>query len=403
LLARIGWYAGKTAGRVPRLRIRVATRVAVGRHPGLYAGFVEFTAEEVERARRYHRPLYAALAADLVLGAAVLLLLALPPVGDAVYRSVDGLPWPARAVAFAALVVVLSALVRLPLAFWRGYLHERRWGFSTQTAPGWLADRAKGGAIGIGLSALALLGLVALARALPGWWPVPAAAAAAILVLLLTFVAPVVLEPVFNRFEPLADDELVESLRALADRAGVPVRDVLVADASRRTTKSNAYVSGLGRTRRVVVYDTLLERASPAEIRLVVAHELGHRRDRHVVKGTLLAMAGAAAGVLLVWAVLGTRAADPRDIPWILLVAVVLELAGLPPTTALSRRWERAADRLSLELTHDPAAFEAAHRSLALSNLADLDPPRPLYLVLFTHPTPPERLAAARAWRAAHA
>jgi STE24 endopeptidase len=293
--------------------------------------------------------------------------------------------------------------VGLPLSFWRGYVHERRWGFSTQQIDGWIADRVKGVGVGLVLSVATLLALVALARALPAWWPLPAAAAAALLVLFLSFVAPVVLEPVFNRFEPLADEELAAALRALAERAGVPVRDVLVADASRRTTKSNAYVSGLGRTRRVVLYDTLLERSSPDEVKLVVAHELGHRREGHVSKGTLLLTGGAVAAVLVVWAALGTGVADPRNLPWILLVGLGLELAGMPLLTSVLRRWERAADRLALELTHDPSAFESVIRSLAVSNLSDLDPPRPLYLVLFTHPTPPERLAAGRAWRAAHA
>src|SRR5204862_2530403 len=133
----------------------------------------------------------------------------------------------------------------------------------------------------------------ALARAFPQAWPLVAAPGAAVIVLVLGLLAPVVLEPVFNRFAPLDDEALSADLRALADRAGVPIRDVLVADASRRTSKENAYVSGLGRTRRVVLYDTLLGRADPPQLRLVVAHELGHRRARHVAKGTLLAMAGA--------------------------------------------------------------------------------------------------------------
>jgi STE24 endopeptidase len=354
---------------------------------------VEFTPEEVERARRYHRPLYVALGVGAVLGAAVLLVLATGPVGDAVYRPLRGAPWALRTVAFAVLVALISDLVGLPLSFWSGYAHERRWGFSTQSVGGWAADRAKGVAVGLVLSAAALLGLVALARALPGWWPVPAAAAAALLVLFLSFVAPVVLEPIFNRFEPLADEELAADLHALAERAGVPVREVLVADASRRTTKTNAYVSGIGRTRRVVLYDTLLRDASAAEIRLVVAHELGHRRERHVSKGTLLLMGGAVAAVVLIWAALGTSAGDPRNLPWILLVGLGLELAGMPVLTSVLRRWERAADRLALELTHDPAAFASVIRTLAVSNLSDLEPPRPLYLMLFTHPTPSERLA----------
>jgi STE24 endopeptidase len=213
--------------------------------------------------------------------------------------------------------------------------------------------------------------------------------------LLLSFLAPVLLEPLFNRYSPLQDATLAAELRRLAERAGVPIRDVLVQDTSRRTRKANAYVSGLARTRRVVVSDTLLEQASPAEVRLVVAHELAHRRERHVLLGTLLAMAGAVTATVVVWAVLGTRVGDPHQVPLVLLIGLGIGLTSLPALTAISRRWERAADRYSLELTGDRAAYETAFRRLAQTNLTDLDPPRLLYLLLFTHPTPPERLAAA--------
>jgi len=214
----------------------------------------------------------------------------------------------------------------------------------------------------------------------------------------LAFLGPVLFEPLFNRYAPLQDEALAAELRALARRAGVPVRDVLVQDASRRTRKANAYVSGLGRTRRVVVADTLLEQASPAEVRLVVAHELGHRRAQHVLRGTMLAMGGAVAATLVLWAVLGTRVADPHRVPLILLLGLGLSLASLPALTFVSRRWERAADRYSLQLTGDRAAYESAFRRLARANLSDLDPPPLPYLLLFTHPTPPERLAAAEAY-----
>ncbi|HEY6030423.1 MAG TPA: M48 family metalloprotease, partial [Gaiellaceae bacterium] len=212
---------------------------------------------------------------------------------------------------------------------------------------------------------------------------------------LLSFVAPVVLEPIFNRFRPLEDEQLAAELRELSVRAGVPVRDVLVADASRRTNRHNAYVSGLGRTRRVVVWDTLLRAADPRRIALVVAHELGHRRHRHVAALTLLGMLGAAAFVVVLWA-LPLDVADPRRVPRILFLAAVLELATLPFGSALSRRLERTADRFSLELTGDRETYVQAFRELALANLSDLDPPRVLYLALFSHPTAPERIAAAQ-------
>lgn len=365
-----------------------------------------FTAEEVERARRYHRPLYVALGLDLALSLTVPALFAFGPARG----WTPGLAWWADTVVWAGLVLVASALVRLPISYWRGYVHEHRFGFSTQTRRGWLVDRAKAVGVAVVLTSAVLLGLVGLARAFPRWWPVAAAAAAAAFVLVLSFVAPVVLEPIFNRFRPLADAQLAERLRRLADRAGVPVEHVLVADASRRTRKGNAYVSGLGRTRRVVVFDTLLEQSGAGEVGLVVAHELAHRRAGYVARSTALAMTGTAAGAVVLWAILEwdrllgaarvAGAGDPAVVPLALLVAGLLELGAAPLFAALSRRFEREADRGSLELTGDVDVFESAHRRLALANLSDLDPPRALYFLLFTHPTPPERIAAARRWAA---
>ena len=212
---------------------------------------------------------------------------------------------------------------------------------------------------------------------------------------------PVVLEPVFNHFEPLEDEGLANELRAVAERAGVPVRDVLVADASRRTTKVNAYVSGIGATRRVVLFDTLLESADEGQLKLVVAHELGHRRERHVVKLTLGVMAAVALWIVLLWAILGDRAASPRNLPLVLLVSTALRTAVLPFGAWVSRRFERVADRFSLELTRDLPAYERTHLGLARKNLGDLEPPKLAYVLLFSHPTTPERLAYGRAWTAA--
>ena len=362
----------------------------------------EFSADERARARAYHRPLYLALLGDVALSAGLLAALSWSSLGDWLFSPLESLsPVPAAA-AYAALVTVFSSVLRTPLAFWRGWWRERRWGFSTQGAGGWLGDRGKGLAVSIVLGAGAWAAAVALARALPGWWALPAGAALALAVLLLSFVAPIVLEPLFNRFRPLGDETLAASLRLLSQRAGVPVREVLVADASRRTTKVNAYVSGIGRTRRLVVFDTLLEAADPVAVEVVVAHELGHRRDGHVAKLTLLGMAGAAVAVVLLWAVLGTRVADPRTLPEALLLLLALELVALAPGAALSRRFERAADRCSLELTRQPAAFARAHLELARRNLSDLEPPRLVYLLLFSHPTAPERLAFGEAWQAGH-
>jgi STE24 endopeptidase len=348
---------------------------------------IDFSQEEVERSRRYHRPRYAALAGRSFLVAGT--LVGLRFVSDAL----DRFGWAGAALLWAAVVLAAASVVTLPLDLWSGHLRERRWGFSTQTARAWLVDRAKSLAISVVLVAAGWLGVVALARAV-AWWEAPAAVAAALVVLLLSFVAPVVLEPVFNRFAPLADAELASRLRALADRAGAPVREILVADASRRTTKLNAYVSGLGASRRVVVWDTLLEAAGGDGVELVVAHELGHRRLRHVAKLSAAAMALGAAFVLVLWAALGRPVAG--DLPDAALLTLGFELVLLPFLNALSRRYERQADRFAIDLVGD-GTFGETMRELSRRNLSDLDPPRLAYLLLFSHPTPSERLALVQA------
>lgn len=333
-----------------------------------------FSDQEIDRARRYHRPRYVALVVDLVVSVAVL--------GALTQLS---LPLPAAPLVIAILVEAAG----LPVAWWR-YRHDLAWGFATESPGAWALDRAKEILANAGLLLLALGPLFLLARYYPHGWVWPAAIGAAALVFLLGFLAPVVVEPMFNKFRPLADAVLSQRLHALAERAGAPVRDILVADASRRTTKTNAFVSGIGRTRRVVLWDTLL--ATPQDqIAVVLAHELGHRVRRHVAALTALTMAGAAGFVLVLRALRPHPV--PRDTAFILLLGIACQLAVLPAVSALLRRFERAADRFSLELTGDRAAYEALHHDLATTNLSDLRPPQWLYYWMFTHPTSPERLS----------
>jgi STE24 endopeptidase len=358
-------------------------------------------------ARRYHDPRYRAILADVALGLGIPAVLAFTSPGQAVLGLVDGLPDAFGAFLLGLLIVVLSALVRLPLSVWLGLLHERAFGFSRQSGREFAVDRVKAVAIGALLTGAAVCGLVLCARAFPSGWPLVAAGAGALVVLLLSFVAPVVLEPIFNKFRPVEVASVREAVLKLADDAEVPVREVLVADASRRTTKLNAYVSGLGATRRVVLFDTLLEQATTPEILTVVAHELGHRRYRHVALGTAVAMAGVAAVVLVLWALLSSGAVldaidatgpgDARIVAFALLVAALLGVVGAPLHAALSRRWEYACDRFALAQTGDLGAFESAFGRLSEANLPDPAPPRIAYLWLFAHPTVPERLEAARA------
>ncbi|HWG93911.1 MAG TPA: M48 family metalloprotease, partial [Mycobacteriales bacterium] len=228
------------------------------------------------------------------------------------------------------------------------------------------------------------------------------------LVVVVSFAYPLVVEPVFNRFTPLAAGPLRDDLLALAEREGVQVDDVLVADASRRTTALNAYVSGFGSTRRIVVHDTLLAQASDAEVRLVVAHELAHAENRDVLTGTLLGALAAAAAVvalalLLSWTPLLRRAGvegpgDPRAVALVLALTALGGFLAGPVSNLVSRRVEARADVASLDLTRDPQTFVEAQRRLALANLSDLEPSRVLRLLFATHPSTTERIATAREW-----
>jgi STE24 endopeptidase len=306
-------------------------------------------------------------------------------------------------------VVLLPALLELPFAA-RGRVARDRFGLVTQGWGGWAVDRLRGLAVSLPLALGALFAVYALAGVTRWWWGWAALGAAGA-TLLLSFLAPLVLEPLFNRFTPMGPGPLRDALLALAARDGVAVREVLVADASRRTTALNAYVSGFGRTRRIVVYDTLLATERPREVELVVAHELGHVVHRDVLRGTALGAAGAGLGVCVLAAVVSwrplldaagvARFADPRS-AWLLAAAASAGgvLAG-PFGRALSRRVERRADVHALDLTAAPEEFVAMQRRLTVANVGHPRPPRLPHLLLSTHPAPADRIALARAWRPA--
>ena len=370
----------------------------------------DFTPAQLAREVAFHDALrpssYAALVVALVVAGLLGLTRAGARIVTALARPLGG-GWGWQVLLGTLALAVLGRLATVPLSV-RSELVLRDYGLSRQTWGSWSLDVVKGVLVDAGLTALALLALVTLARVATRTWWAWGALATAGLVVAGSFAYPLVVEPVFNDFRPLAPGELRDDLLALAERDGVPVDDVLVADASRRTTALNAYVSGFGSSRRIVVYDTLLEQAPAAEVELIVAHELGHADQRDVLVGTLLGAFGAAAAVCalalaLSWAPLLRRAgaagmADPRVIALVLLLVAVVSLAVAPAVNVVSRRIEARADVHSLDLTRDPATFLASQRRLAVTNLSDLDPHPLAYVFFATHPGVTERLALAREW-----
>ena len=364
----------------------------------------DFTAAQIAREVAFHDAVRPAAYASLALGLLLLGVLGLTPLGA---RLVGRLSrrWWLQVMLGTLVVTALGRLVVLPLSV-RSEGVLRDYGLSNQTWGSWGVDLAKGVGVDSAITALALLAVVGLARVARRTWWAWAAAATAGLVVAGSFAYPLVVEPVFNSFTSLQQGQLREDLLALADRDGVPVQDVLVADASRRTTALNAYVSGFGGSRRIVVYDTLLEQAPPAEVELVVAHELGHAKAQDVRNGTVLGALGTALSVcalalLLSWSPLLRRSGaggvgDGRVVPLLLLlVAAGTQLTG-PAVNLVSRQVEARADTHALNLTGDAATFIAVQRRLALANLSDLRPNPVAYALYATHPSTTQRIALAR-------
>jgi STE24 endopeptidase len=367
-------------------------------------------ADRIATAEAFAAALRPASVASLLLGLAVVALLGLTPLGARLVRGVArplGGGWGWQVLLGVLALSVIGRLATLPLSAY-GEVVRHRYGLSTRTWPLWARDVAVSTAIDTGLTALTLLGLVWLVRRAPRTWWAWAAGAAAALVVAGSFLWPVVIEPVFNRFEPLPAGELRTELLQLAEDNGTPVEDVLVADASRRTTALNAYVSGFGSTRRIVLYDTVLEQLPPDEIESIVAHELGHVSTDDVLTGTLIGALGAGAAVallgwLLSWTPLLRRAGadapgDPRVVPLVLFLAALGTLLSTPVQNLVSRHIEARADVHALDLTADPEAFTAMQRRLASTNLNDPDPPAAWQWWFGSHPTAAQRVAMAQDW-----
>lgn len=389
--------------------LTVPATVLPGAHP-LVDVARDFNPAEVAREVAFHDavrpPAYLALGVGLVVAA----LLGLTRLGS---RLVAGIPghWTVQAIGGLALLLALGQLATLPFDV-QSERVLRRYGLSTQDWNGWTNDLLRGLLVKLVTTALVVLVVLALARRLPTSWWAWAAGASAVLVVLGSFAYPVVVEPAFNHFTSLPTGTLRTDLLALAERDDVPVKDVLVADASRRTTALNAYVSGFGSTRRIVVYDTLLRESSDREVELVVAHELGHAKRQDVLHGTIIGAFGGAAGIcalglVLSWAPLLRRVGasgpgDPRVLPLVLFLAVLTPLLLSPLTNLMTRHIEARADVHALDLTRDVPTFITSEQRLSTVNLSDLDPGRLVYLLFFTHPSGPERIAMAREWQRLH-
>ncbi len=387
-------------------------KVLLGVGSGLAAGYALARAVEAGRewlepspaaakdARAYARARRALELADTVRTALGFSAFAFGPVAKALDRATGGVaPWLRPALYIAPLSLV-SALVDLPTAYVEEYTLERRFGLTEQIRSDWIADYAKGALLSAGLSTIVSTLFGFAVRHTPRFWPVLASLGALPLFVIGNLVVPLWVMPLFNEFTPV-EGSLEERIRKLADRFGVGDAAILRMDMSRQTRKANAFVTGIGRTHRIVLGDTLIAAFPEDETEFVVAHELGHyvNKDtwRLIALGELLAIA------LFLVANVATpesRRKELRNRPLLIIrlyaIMIVATQALRPVLFAFSRSREWAADRFALAATRDAGAGASAFRRLRDQNLADEDPPSWYELFFSSHPSLRARIDALR-------
>ena len=365
-----------------------------------------FTALQLDRAEDYRGVQRLIAVGGLLVGTGTLALLAWRP-PRRLFDRLAKRPVLGAAVAGAGISLLL-VVVDLPLSAWS---HERAVdvGLSTQDWPDWFGDIGRSAAVGAAFAAVGGALALALVRRFPRRWWAPGAVVVVAFGVITIWLYPIVIDPLFNDFEKLPPGPTRSDVLDLAREAGVDVGEVYRIDASRRTTAANAYVGGLGHSKRVVLFDNLIAGFPRDQTRLVVAHELGHQKHNDLLRGLAWLALVAPAGTLLVQRLAEAFArrdglGDPGTKPGpVVLPAIVLAVTlvtfGLGVgSNVLSRQVEARADVFSLRLTNDPASFVQFQRRLALRNISDPDPP-PIWHVLFgTHPTTLERIGIGEAF-----
>jgi STE24 endopeptidase len=392
------------------VRLINVRKVLLGVGGGLAAGYAIVRAVEAGRewrepsppvakdARAYARARRALELADTLRSAVGLSAFAFGPLAKCLDRATSGVaPW-LRPALYVAPLSVVSALVDFPAAYVQEYTLERRFGLSEQARSGWTGDYAKGALLSAGLLAIVSTLFGFAVRRAPRFWPLLASLGTFPLFVIGNLVVPLWVMPLFNEFTPV-EGSLEERIRKLADRFGVGNAAILRIDMSRQTRKANAFVTGIGRTHRIVLGDTLIEAFPENETEFVVAHELGHYVNKDTWR--LIALGELLAIVLFLIANAATpesRRKELQNSPLLIVrlyaIMIVATQALRPLLLAFSRSREWAADRFALAATLDAAAGASAFRRLRDQNLADEDPPSWYEFFFSSHPSLRARIDA---------
>ncbi len=365
--------------------------------------------ERQRKAKEYARIRHRLLVADLAIAAVYVLVLLLS--GLSAWFKAQLLLVTTQCLGVIALYFVAFSIVYglldFPLSYYGGYVLPHCYGLSVQSLRGWLADQGKGAALSLGIGLVAVEVMYYLLRAFPSVWWLLTGILFLFFTIVLANLAPLLIVPLFFKFRPLEDEELVSRLISLAERAGTRVRGVFTIDLSTKTTAANAALMGLGNTRRIVLGDTLMEEYDPDEIETILAHELGHHVHGDVWRGiavqTVLTLVGLfLADRLLRWGVAYFAFEGLADVAAFPLVAMAmggLAVLAMPLANAYSRWREGLADQFSLEMTGKPQAFISSMTKLANQNLSEAEPEPWAEFLLYSHPAIGKRIKRAQGFK----
>ena len=313
---------------------------------------------------------------------------------------------PVSVVIYVVILSAVNEIGGLAIAFYSGWIVERRYGLSTQPIRGWIVDQAKAFGVGLALATLSASIVYWLIRRSPAYWWIAAGVVFALLIVVMANLAPVLLLPLFYRVKPLDRESLRVRLLGLAERAGARVLGAYEWGLADKTKKANAALAGIGSTRRILVSDTMLAEYSDDEIEVVLAHEIAHHVHGDIWKGIAFESALVLIGFYVASRVMSGLAgsfalrgvADVAGLPLLLLASGAVALVTLPVAHAMSRAYERSADRFALALTRNPGAFISAMRRLGAQNLAEEHPSKIVQFLFYSHPPVRERIEAAQAF-----
>lgn len=343
---------------------------------------------------------------ELALGAVFLLTVLLSGLSSGL-RNLLEFPQSARVALYFLILMISYGIISGPLSVYHSFVLPHRYGLSHQSWSSWLADEAKEVILGLALGTGLVVVIYLFLQASPQTWWLLAFAFVTLVTVIMTRLAPVMILPLFFKLEPLKDSELRQRLLSLAERCRTKVKNVFQIDSGRKTSTGNAMLMGWGNTRRIAISDTLLQRYTPEEIEVIMAHELGHQRHRDIAKTIVTQSALMLLGFYLInltlsWAVPildFDGVADIAALPLLALVLAAFAIALAPLVNAYSRHLEEAADNYALTTTTNPEAFATMLTKLTDQNLAEPEPSRLAELMFYDHPPYYKRLELARRYQ----